>query len=114
MKSNSTYKLSKKATTIFFGLLLFVVPIIWAEEQIPEMAYAISSQRDTLILNDSIIIIHTVCAPICSSCARVYNKEGQEIGRLKPDFKSAFPEAYIKGNRILWRDNDTLDYSPTL
>ena len=73
-----------------------------------------SSFRDTLITNDSIIVIHTVCAPICSSYVRVYNREWKEIGRLKAPFKSAFPEAYIEERRIHWRDNDTFDYTPQL
>jgi hypothetical protein len=71
-----------------------------------------SSTRDTLFTTDSIIVIHTVCAPICSSCARVYNKEWQLIGVLKPDFKSAFPYATIQAGKVIWQDNDTLDYTP--
>lgn len=70
------------------------------------------SKRDTLVLGDSIVVIHTVCAPICSSHARVYNKEWQLIGVLEPPFKSAFPEAYIEDDRVLWRDNDNFDYTP--
>lgn len=72
----------------------------------------VTSVRDTLMTNDSIIVIHTVCAPICSSHARVYNKEWQLISVLKPPFKSAFPEAYIEENKLLWRDNDNFDYTP--
>ena len=30
-----------------------------------------------MYLGDSIIVVTTVCAPQCSSCARVYNKEWQ-------------------------------------
>ena len=70
------------------------------------------SKRDTLVLGDSIVVIHTVCAPICSSHARVYNKEGDLIRVLKAPFQSVFPEAYIEDNKVLWRDNDTLEYSP--
>jgi hypothetical protein len=78
-------------------------------------AYAVpTSIRDTLMTNDSIIVVHTICAPICSSHARVYNKEWQEIGVLKAPFKSAFPEAYIEDGKILWRDNDNFDYTPQL
>ena len=72
----------------------------------------VTSVRDTLITNDSIIVIHTVCAPICSSHARVYNKEWQVIGELQAPFTSIFPEAYIEDGQLLWRDNDTLDYTP--
>ena len=81
-----------------------------AEQQIPEPI----SRRDTLVLSDSIVVIHTVCAPICSSHARVYNKEWQVIGELQAPFTSIFPEAYIEDSQLLWRDNDTLDYTPCL
>lgn len=74
--------------------------------------YEVTSVRDTLLTNDSILVIHTVCAPICSSHVRVYNKEWQYLGALKAPFKSAFPEAYIENNKLLWRDNDTFDYTP--
>ena len=74
--------------------------------------YEVTSVRDTLLTNDSILVIHTVCAPICSSHVRVYNKEWQYLGVLKAPFKSAFPEAYIENNKLIWRDNDTFDYMP--
>ena len=74
--------------------------------------YEVTSVHDTLLTNDSILVIHTVCAPICSSHVRVYNKEWQYLGALKAPFKSAFPEAYIENNKLLWRDNDTFDYTP--
>ena len=67
---------------------------------------------DTIALGDSIVIIHTVCAPICSSCARVYNKEWQFQGNMTPPIKRAFPEAYIVEGKLLWRDNDPYDYTP--
>lgn len=31
--------------------------------------------------NDSIMVVFTACAPQCSSCARIYNKEWQLIRR---------------------------------
>ena len=70
------------------------------------------STRDTIMFGDSIVVIHTVCAPICSSRVRVYNKEWQEIGILRPSFNSIFPEAYIEDGKIFWRDNDSYDYTP--
>ncbi len=81
-------------------------------EQAVEEEYEVTSVRDTLITNDTIIVIHTVCAPICSSRARIYNKEWQEIGVLRPPFSSIFPEAYIEDGKLLWRDNDNFDYTP--
>lgn len=79
-----------------------------------QQSAAPTSKRDTLVLGDSIVVIHTVCAPICSSHARVYNKEWQPIGELQAPFTSIFPEAYIEDGQLLWRDNDTLDYTPCL
>ena len=79
-----------------------------------QQTVAPTSKRDTLVLGDSIVVIHTVCAPICSSHARVYNKEWQPIGELQAPFTSIFPEAYIEDGQLLWRDNDTLDYTPCL
>lgn len=73
---------------------------------------SVTSRRDTLRINDSILVIHTVCAPICSSHVRVYNKEWKKIGVLKAPFRSIFPEAYIEDGKLLWRDNDTFDYTP--
>lgn len=81
-------------------------------EQAVEEEYEVASVRDTLITNDTIIVIHTMCAPICSSRARVFNKEWQEIGVLRPPFQSIFPEAYIENGKLLWRDNDNFDYTP--
>ena len=72
----------------------------------------VTSACDTIALGDSIVVIHTVCAPICSSCVRVYNKEWHFIGNMIPPIKTTFPEAYIEDGKILWRDNDPYDYTP--
>lgn len=72
----------------------------------------VTSVCDTIALGDSIVVIHTVCAPICSSCVRVYNKEWHFIGNMIPPIKTTFPEAYIEDGKILWRDNDPYDYTP--
>jgi len=98
-------------TSIIIGALFLVSSFALADDT-KDVALEISSTRDTLVLMDSIIVIHTVCAPICSSHARVYNKEWKEISVLKPPFKSAFPEAYIENGKVLWRDNDNFDYTP--
>ena len=106
----------KKILTLF--IVLFVSVLVSALQNSNAVAselqndYEVTSVRDTLLTNDSILVIHTVCAPICSSHVRVYNKEWQYLGVLKAPFKSAFPEAYIENNKILWRDNDTFDYTP--
>lgn len=95
------------------GISWFVTPSVVGNDTTLD-EYEIISRRDTLVTHDSIIVIHTVCAPICSSHARVYNMEWQEIGVLKAPFKSVFPEAYIEDGKLLWRDNDNYDYDPVL
>ena len=56
--------------------------------------------------SDSIFVVMTVCAPQCSSCARVYNKEWKLLGRIPAPWPHAvFPEAWIEDKRIRWRDN---------
>lgn len=106
----------KKILTLFIVLFVSVLvsELLNSNAVASELQndYEVTSVRDTLLTNDSILVIHTVCAPICSSHVRVYNKEWQYLGVMKAPFKSAFPEAYIENNKILWRDNDTFDYTP--
>ena len=72
----------------------------------------VTSVRDTIVLGDSVVIIHTLCAPICSSCMCVYNKDWHFLGTITPPIKTTFPEAYIQDGKLLWRDNDPYDYTP--
>ena len=66
--------------------------------------------------SDSIAVVLTVCAPQCSSCARIYNKEWQLIATPTPPFTSIFPLATMdkETGRITWKDNDTWNYQSTL
>lgn len=65
-----------------------------------------------MYLGDSIIVVTTICAPQCSSCARVYNKEWQLVQTLTPPTPSIFPLATIdpKTGKVRWKDNDTWEY----
>ena len=61
---------------------------------------------------DSIVVVLTACAPQCSSCARIYNKEWQLLRVVQPPFTSVFPLATIEPQtgRIIWKDNDSWEY----
>lgn len=61
---------------------------------------------------DTIYVVMTVCAPLCSSCARVYNKEGELIEQITPPLRSVFPLATMdkQTGRITWTDNDEWEY----
>ena len=65
---------------------------------------------------DNLIVVFTVCAPQCSSCARVYNKEWEPLFSLEPTVQSIFPLATMdkETGRITWTDNDTWSYQSTL
>lgn len=65
---------------------------------------------DTIELNkDTILVIETACAPICSSIVNVYSNNWQYIGRLMPPIANCvFPEAYVENKRLRWRDNTPL------
>ena len=109
---------------ILMGVLLLLSTFVWAEEsqittQQPTTVadtdtvwYELTSSCDTLVLDDGYMVVYTVCAPICSSCVRVYDKEWTYLGNQKPPIKTAFPEAYIEDGQLLWRDNDPYDYTP--
>ena len=62
---------------------------------------------------DSITVVMTVCAPQCSSCARVYNKEWEFIHPIPPTLTSIFPLATMdkKSGHITWSDNDLWEYN---
>lgn len=60
---------------------------------------------------DSIFVVFTACAPQCSSCARIYNKEWQLLQTVEPPFSSLFPLATIENGHIVWKDNDTWNYN---
>ena len=62
--------------------------------------------------SDTILVVFTACAPQCSSCARVYNKEWKLVRTLTPPFSSIFPLATIDRStgRIVWKNNDTWEY----
>ena len=65
-----------------------------------------------MFIKDKITVVYTVCAPICSSSARVYNKDWQLIDTIKPPFTSVFPIATMdqETGRIVWTSNDDWKY----
>lgn len=52
------------------------------------------------------LVVHTVCAPICSSTARLYNTKTNKVVRdILPPFDAVFPYAWIESNQLHWQDN---------
>lgn len=69
-----------------------------------------STTMEVYDAGDSVLVVMTACAPQCSSCARIYNKEGQLLKAVTPPFVSIFPLATIQNGVIVWKDNDTWEY----
>jgi len=88
--------------------------VIERAENYERIALTDSSTMEVYKGTDSILVVMTVCAPQCSSCARVYNKEWELIQTVAPPFSSIFPLATIENGRIIWTDNDTWNYQSTL
>lgn len=59
---------------------------------------------------DSFLVVETVCAPVCSSRARVYSKENESVlHECLPDSTMLFPEAHInREGQLVWSDNGNL------
>ena len=65
-----------------------------------------SGVLEVLEYPDSALVVETVCAPICSSTARVYNKVSNALIRVVPPTCSGiFPYAWIENGELHWRDN---------
>ena len=89
-------------------------PQVMEQDSVYEKIALTDSTTLEVYKGDSILVVFTACAPQCSSCAHIYNKEWQEIGTIQPPFRSIFPLAHIENGRIIWTDNDTWNYQSTL
>lgn len=67
-----------------------------------------SCYYDIHMAQDTIVVIQTACAPICSSCVRVYNKEWEELHQLWPTVSGIFPEAAYRDGQVYWTDNTAM------
>ena len=88
--------------------------VIYQDGAYERIALTDSTMMEVYEAADSIVVVMTACAPQCSSCARVYNKEWKLIRTLTPPFSSIFPLATIEDGRLIWKNNDTWNYQSTL
>lgn len=61
---------------------------------------------------DSILLIRTQCAPLCSSFARIYKDDWSLIRAIPTPRNMVLPEAYVENGVLLWRENFREDESP--
>ena len=62
--------------------------------------------------SDSILLIRSQCAPLCSSFARVYNEQWHLLRAIPTPRDMVLPEAYVENGKLLWHDNFRADESP--
>ncbi len=60
---------------------------------------------EILEYSDSVLVVETVCAPLCSSTARIYNKEYKLLHSIRPAETGMLPYAWIENGELHWRDN---------
>ena len=84
--------------------------VVYQDGAYERVALTDSTQLEVYKGADSILVVLTACAPQCSSCARIYNKEWQLIKTVTPPFTSVFPLAAIENGKIIWKDNDSWEY----
>lgn len=63
-----------------------------------------SCYAETYNYGDSTLVVHTICAPICSSYATMYDEQGNILHSI-PNPSGLFPEASIVDGAIRWVDN---------
>lgn len=54
---------------------------------------------------DSVLLIRSQCAPLCSSFARVYDSEWNILRPIPTPNNLVLPEAYVQNGELLWREN---------
>lgn len=84
--------------------------VVYQDGAYERVALTDSTQLEVYRGADSILVVLTACAPQCSSCARIYNKEWQLIATPQSPTPSIFPLATIENGRIVWKDNDEWEY----
>ena len=81
------------------------------EVEIEEGAYAKVRLADSCYLEtyhfgDSILLVQTVCAPLCSSVARMYDSQWTLLHPLPAPDAYTLPQAFIDNNgAIRWQEN---------
>ncbi|MCQ2346354.1 MAG: DUF3256 family protein [Paludibacteraceae bacterium] len=93
-------------------------PVVEIEEQnYSKIRMADSCYVEVVTYPDSFLVVETICAPICSSRVRVYNKEWNVLHEVKPTYtpepledkqnkgQGIFPYAYFRNDTLVWEDH---------
>ncbi len=84
-------------------------PRVVTEGQYTRYELPDSCRVEVVDYGDSALVVETVCAPICSSRARIYNKDNHLIRTITPTIQGIFPYATLDEHYVLhWVDNTDL------
>ncbi|MGN0235238.1 MAG: DUF3256 family protein [Paludibacteraceae bacterium] len=78
--------------------------------EIEDGAYAKIRLADSCYLElycyyDSILLVQTVCAPLCSSVARMYDSRWNLLHPVPAPDAYTLPQAFIENGTIRWQEN---------
>lgn len=79
--------------------------MIREEGQYMRLRMADSCYLELYNYGDSILLVRTICAPICSSWAGVYTETGKLLRSISAPQHSVFPLATIENGLLVWKDN---------
>lgn len=61
---------------------------------------------ETFLYGDSILLVQTVCAPLCSSVVRMYDSRWELLYIVSAPSTYTLPQAFIEDNGVIhWQEN---------
>ncbi len=92
--------------------ILHAVPNLFGKESRPlsltekSMCIEIADgiEYDWLVENNKILLIQTLCSPICSSAVSEYDMDWQRIRTIQPDKEGVFIRAHIENDTLVFTD----------
>lgn len=89
--------------------LLGAEPVVVTDGAYTRYEYQDSCRIEVVEYGDSTLVVETVCAPICSSRARVYDNKERLLHTITPMASAVFPYAYFDEKyQLKWIDNTPL------
>lgn len=92
--------------------ILHAVPNLFGKESFPlsltekSMCLQIAEgiEYDWLVDNNKIILIQTLCSPICSSVVSEYDLDWHRIRTIQPETEGVFIRAHIENDTLVFTD----------
>ena len=80
--------------------------VVVEEDTYCKVRVADSCYLETYLYGDSILLVRTVCAPLCSSVAQMYDSDWMLLHPIAAPADYTLPQAFIAPNgTIRWQEN---------